>query len=80
MFVVALTRMMAGVALAQSEDLARVFERQTQELLNAVTAGDVQVWDGYLDPKVIFLRGADGRITGFVNRREGRDVPWSKVQ
>jgi hypothetical protein len=29
--------------------------------------------------KEIFLRGADGRITGFVDRREGRDIPWTRV-
>ena len=33
----------------------------------ASAAGDARVWDRYLDAKVIFLRGADGRITGFVD-------------
>jgi len=113
-------------ALAQTNDVARVLERQTQELLNAVTAGDARVWDRYLDEKVlylaedgtrktkadlltgersrrpaqtlsieaadvmfvagqprsrkIFVRGRDDRITGFVDRREGRDIPWTRIQ
>jgi hypothetical protein len=27
----------------------------------------------------IFLRDSDGKITGFVDRREGADVRWNKV-
>jgi hypothetical protein len=26
----------------------------------------------------IFRRSTDGRVTGFVDRREGRDVPWTR--
>jgi hypothetical protein len=28
----------------------------------------------------VFLRGADGRITGFVDRREAWDLTWTRVQ
>src|SRR4030095_1677277 len=40
---------------AQQEDVARVLERQTQELLDAVTAGDSRVWERYLDEQIIYL-------------------------
>jgi hypothetical protein len=75
-----LTPALTSAPLAQQEDIARVLERQTQELLNAVSAGNASVWDRYLDAKVIFLRAADGRVTGFVDRREGRDIPWVRLQ
>jgi hypothetical protein len=96
--IVALMLATGSVALAQTNDVARVLERQTQELLNAVTAGEARVWDRYLDEKVlylaedgtrktkadllkeIFVRGRDDRITGFVDRREGRDIPWTRIQ
>jgi hypothetical protein len=38
---------------AQNNDVARVLEQQTQELLNAVSSGDARVWDRYLDANVI---------------------------
>jgi ketosteroid isomerase-like protein len=50
-FVTALT----GNTLAQQDDIARILERQTQELLDAVTAGDARVWDRYLDETIIYL-------------------------
>jgi len=75
---VALTLASAST-LAQNDDVGRVLEQQTQELVNAVSSGDARVWDRYLDANAIFLRGADGRITGFVDRREGRDIPWTRV-
>ena len=124
--IVALMLATRSGALAQTNDVARALERQTQELLNAVTAGDARVWDRYLDEKVlylaedgtrktkadlltgerssrpaqtlsieaadvmfvagqprsrkIFVRGRDDRITGFVDRREGRDIPWTRIQ
>lgn len=34
---------------AASEDITAILHRQTQELLDAVTAGDSAVWDRYLD-------------------------------
>jgi ketosteroid isomerase-like protein len=49
------TSALTSAPLAQQEDVARVLERQTQELLDAVSAGDARVWDRYLDPTVIYL-------------------------
>lgn len=37
------------------DDLARTLKMQTQELFDAVTAGNPRVWDTYLDPEVIYL-------------------------
>jgi hypothetical protein len=28
----------------------------------------------------IFLRGPDGHVSGFVDRREGRDIPWTRTE
>jgi ketosteroid isomerase-like protein len=38
-----------------AQDIARVLESQTQELLNAVSAGDPRVWDRYLDANIVYL-------------------------
>ena len=107
------------------EDQMRALEKQTQELMDAVSTGDSSVWDRYLDANVlylsedgvrktkadllreitplpkgisgsitvasfdvrfygnsrkIFLRSDQGRVVGFVDRREGRDVPWDRVE
>ena len=75
-----LTPALRSAPLAQQDDVSRVLEKQTQELLDAVSAGDARVWDRYLDAKVIYLRAPDGRVTGFVDRREGRDIPWVRIQ
>jgi hypothetical protein len=52
---VLLTPALRSAPLAQPEDVARMLERQTQELLNAVSAGNANVWDRYLDEGVIYL-------------------------
>ena len=43
-----------------------------------VEACDVLFVPGQPRTRKIFLRGHDGKITGFVDRREARDVPWVK--
>lgn len=45
---------------------------------------EVETPDGFFVPgqprlRKIFQRGADGRITGFVERRESWDIAWKKV-
>lgn len=45
-----------------------------------VEAVDVMFVPGQPRSRKVFLRSADGRITGFVDRREGRDIPWKKVR
>ena len=45
----------------------------------SVEAADVLFVAGQPRSRKIFLRGADGRITGFVDRREGRDIPWTRI-
>ena len=47
-------------------DLERILRRQSQELLDAVTAGDPKVWDRYLDPRMTYVSEAgaiDGKAT-----------------
>ncbi|HKA89254.1 MAG TPA: DUF4440 domain-containing protein [Haliangiales bacterium] len=44
----------------------------------AVEASDVLFVPGQPRSRKIFLRGRDGKVTGFVDRREGRDVPWTR--
>lgn len=46
--------------------------------LNA-EAPDVLFVAGQPRIRKIFLRDANGRVTGFVDRREGRDVVWTKT-
>jgi ketosteroid isomerase-like protein len=41
--------------IAAQEDVARILKQQTQELFDAVTAGDARVWDRYLDASAIYL-------------------------
>lgn len=47
--------------------------------LNA-EAADMFFVTGQPRIRKIFLRDASGKITGFVDRREGRDVVWQKAQ
>jgi len=46
----------------------------------SIEAADVLFVPGQPRSRKVFLRSADGRITGFVDRREGRDVPWKKIR
>ena len=43
---------------AAGGNLDRVLRAQTQEMLDAVAAGDTKVWDRYLDPQMIYLSEA----------------------
>ena len=61
----------ATLALASQENVAEVLQRQTQELLDAVSSGSASVWERY--------RGPDGRITGFKERREAWDLDWTRL-
>lgn len=67
----------AARAPASPANLETQLRAQTQELLDAVTAGDPKVWDRYLDPQ-IFLRDDAGKVTRFADRREARDVVWTR--
>ena len=44
-----------------SEDVAAILARQTQELLDATSAGTSAVWDRYLDPKAVYT-DEDGKV------------------
>lgn len=48
-------------SLLASEDVAKVLERQTQELLDAVSSGSAAVWERYLDAKAVYT-AEDGTI------------------
>src|SRR5438552_169400 len=43
-----------GLAASAAQDVADLLHRQTQELMDAVTAGERIVWDRYLDPEAIY--------------------------
>ena len=45
----------------------------------SVEAADVMFVAGQPRSRKIFLRAPDGRVTGFVDRREGRDIPWVRI-
>ena len=46
----------------------------------SVEAAGVMFVRGQPRSRKVFLRSADGRVSGFVDRREGRDVPWKRVR
>ncbi len=62
-------------ALAQNNDVARVLQQQTQELLNAVSSGDARVWDRYLDANVIYLAEDGTRKTKAALLKEITPLP-----
>lgn len=41
-------------ATGSEEDVPKILERQTQELLDAITSGSAAVWERLLDPRVSF--------------------------
>jgi ketosteroid isomerase-like protein len=49
---------LAGLAVALSglaaDDVPAILERQTQEMLDAVSSGSSAVWDRYVDPKAVY--------------------------
>lgn len=45
----------------QAADVAATLERQTQELLDAVSAGKAEVWERYLDPEARYV-DESGRV------------------
>src|SRR5829696_1220328 len=44
-----------------AEDVAKVLQRQTQEMVDAITSGSAAVWDRYLDPKAVYT-AEDGTV------------------
>jgi len=48
-------------ASAPRGDVAKLLERQTQELLDAVTAGRAEVWDRYAAPELVYA-AEDGSV------------------
>ena len=46
---------------AASEDVGAILQRQTQELLDAVTTGSAAVWERYLDPQAVYT-AEDGTV------------------
>jgi hypothetical protein len=53
--VLACTAVSSDAVARQGKDPASILKMQTQALLDAVAAGDVRVWDRYLDASVIYL-------------------------
>jgi hypothetical protein len=44
-----------------------------------VEASDVLFVPAQPRSRKVFLRGPDGRLTGFADRREGHDIIWTRV-
>jgi Domain of unknown function (DUF4440) len=69
--------MLAGLTLLSSqtpapagEDTAAVLQRQTQELMDAITYGKADVWERYLDPKAVYTT-EDGTVQTKAQMVEG---------
>jgi len=60
----ALLLALAPLAASAGDDVKATLTRQTQEMFDAVTAGDAKVWDRYLAPGAIYVDEA-----GAVNAR-----------
>jgi len=63
----------------QGDELSGVRSGRQPQILS-IEAADVLFVAGRPRSRKIFLRTRDGRISGFVDRREGRDIPWMKVR
>jgi Domain of unknown function (DUF4440)/Domain of unknown function (DUF3471) len=53
-----------------AEDVAAVLQRQTQEMVDAITDGKAAVWDRYLDPQAIYTT-EDGTLQTKAQMVEG---------
>ena len=51
----------AAPGSARDEDVPAILQRQTQELLDAITSGSASVWERLLDPRVSFTN-EDGEL------------------
>jgi hypothetical protein len=60
----------AAPAAPKAEDTAAVLQRQTQELLDAITYGKAEVWDRYLDPGAVYT-SEDGTVQTKAQMVEG---------
>ena len=69
----------AGKTSADEQAFAEL-RRMSQELLDAIAPGKVEVWERYGSPRSrrIFTRDTKGKVDGFVDRREGEDIKWKK--
>ncbi len=56
------------------------FTRDGRDTLYRAEAEDVFFAPGRPRTRRIFQRGTNGEITGFVDRREGHDIRWSRVK
>jgi hypothetical protein len=62
-------------AAPAAEDAAAVLQRQTQELMDAITHGKAEVWERYLDPKAVYTT-EDGTVQTKAQMVEGtRPLP-----
>ncbi|MFL6263424.1 MAG: DUF4440 domain-containing protein [Thermoanaerobaculia bacterium] len=57
-------------AAPKAEDVAAMLQRQTQELMDAITYGKAEVWERYLDPKAIYTT-EDGTLQTKAQMVEG---------
>lgn len=62
MFALLLASMaMAASSHVSDDDVAALLKKQTQEMCDAVAAGNAKVWDRYLDDRVV-IRSEDGAL------------------
>ncbi len=57
-------------APAAEEDVAAVLQRQTQEMMDAITYGKADVWERYMDPKAVYTT-EDGTVQTKAQMVEG---------
>ena len=60
----------AAPAASQGENTAAVLQRQTQEMVDAITDGKAEVWNRYLDPQAIYTT-EDGTLQTKAQMVEG---------
>jgi hypothetical protein len=68
--VILLSSQMAAPAAPTAENAAAVLQRQTQELMDAITYGKAEVWNRYLDPKAVYT-AEDGTVQTKAQMVEG---------
>lgn len=65
-----MTLLSSRTALPAAEDDAAMLQRQTQELMDAITYGKADVWDRYLDAKAVYTT-EDGTVQTKAQMVEG---------
>jgi len=60
---------------AAAEDIEKILQQQTQELMDAVSRGDASVWEHYLDPSVSYTDESGAVLTKAKLVEQTRPLP-----